>query len=197
MTPSPRVHPLAERFRRQLRTAARELPARPRRPLLEAIDAHLEEAAGPDATELEVRTALERLGSPEAIVAAAQPEGTRLRGAPVLEVAALLLLSLGSLVVPVLGWLVGAVLVLLSTRWTRVDKLLGILVWPGGFGALWLFGLAAPGVHSAFSCSQLAGQPLRCGSSGPPLALVVLLSVVLLGAPLLVLVRLAGRLRGG
>jgi hypothetical protein len=41
-------------------------------------------------------------------------------------------LVVGSLVLPVVGWLVGLVLLWRSRSWTPLEKLLGTLVWPGG-----------------------------------------------------------------
>jgi hypothetical protein len=41
-------------------------------------------------------------------------------------------LVVGSLVLPVVGWLVGLVLLWRSRSWTTLEKLLGTLVWPGG-----------------------------------------------------------------
>jgi hypothetical protein len=41
-------------------------------------------------------------------------------------------LVVGSLVVPVAGWLVGVALLWRSRTWTVGEKLLGTLVWPGG-----------------------------------------------------------------
>lgn len=42
------------------------------------------------------------------------------------------LILVGGVIVPVAGWVVGAVLLLASRRWTVRDKLAGLLVWPGG-----------------------------------------------------------------
>jgi len=42
------------------------------------------------------------------------------------------LLLVGGVIVPVAGWLAGAVMLLASRRWTLRDKLAGLLVWPGG-----------------------------------------------------------------
>lgn len=42
------------------------------------------------------------------------------------------LLLVGGVIVPVAGWLAGAVMLLGSGRWTLRDKLFGLLVWPGG-----------------------------------------------------------------
>jgi hypothetical protein len=41
-------------------------------------------------------------------------------------------LVVGSLVVPVIGWLAGLALLWISPTWTTGEKLLGTLVWPGG-----------------------------------------------------------------
>ncbi len=41
-------------------------------------------------------------------------------------------LIVGSLVLPIVGWLVGLVLLWRSRSWTILEKLLGTLVWPGG-----------------------------------------------------------------
>jgi hypothetical protein len=42
------------------------------------------------------------------------------------------LLLAGGVIIPVAGWLTGAVMLLGSRRWTTRDKLIGLLVWPGG-----------------------------------------------------------------
>ena len=86
-------------------------------------------------TEAGVRTMLERLGDPADIAAEARDRfGVQARPAtPWLEVAAIVLL-----VIPFLGWVLGAVLVWLSRLWTTRDKLVGTV---GGLswvlGGLW------------------------------------------------------------
>jgi hypothetical protein len=42
------------------------------------------------------------------------------------------LLLVGGVILPVVGWVAGAVMLLVSRRWTFRDKLVGLLVWPGG-----------------------------------------------------------------
>lgn len=132
------VHPLGEEYLRRLERAARVLPRGQREELLEEIRSHLEAGLPPDATETQARNVLDALGSPGDIVAAARPDHvpTR-RGAR--EVLALVFLVTG--LPPVLGWLVGVGLLVSSPLWSVRQKLLGILVWPGG--ALALTGLAA------------------------------------------------------
>ena len=68
---------------------------------------------------------LERLGSPEEIAAAAggAPERGRL------EQAALLVLA-ASFILPVVGYLIGAGLVLASQAWSGRDKSIGLLIPP-------------------------------------------------------------------
>jgi hypothetical protein len=64
---------------------------------------------------------LDRLGPPEDIVEAAQPHTAHSeRRAGKLEIAALI-----GLIVPVVGWLVGIVLVFASGVWSRRHKLIG------------------------------------------------------------------------
>jgi hypothetical protein len=45
---------------------------------------------------------------------------------------AVITLLVGGVVVPVLGWFVGAGMILASRRWRPWQKLLGLVVWPGG-----------------------------------------------------------------
>jgi hypothetical protein len=42
------------------------------------------------------------------------------------------LLLVGGVILPVVGWVAGAVMLLVSRRWTFRDKVVGLLVWPGG-----------------------------------------------------------------
>jgi hypothetical protein len=48
------------------------------------------------------------------------------------EVAALVLLPFGGVIVPVAGWLVGVFFLWASDAWTRREKVLGTLIVPGG-----------------------------------------------------------------
>lgn len=174
----------------RLARAADHLPASRRAELLEQIGAHIvsARAAGDADDEVGVRTVLDRLGEPEEIVAAAHdheerpPLGATWTGAPfvalrqphaVLEIAAFVMLTVGSFVVPAVGWLIGGSLLLLfgfpvgwligvvllwSSRRLRLgEKLLATLVVPGGPGMLWL----------------LARLPAQVCSTGPQSPTVV------------------------
>ena len=120
--------PLVDDYLRRLEAAAGGLPRERRSELIgeieEHVDAALAEAGGEDAA---VRNVLERLGSPEEIAAAAGPAPAPERGR--LELAALIVLSV-SFVVPVIGYLIGARLVLASKVWDGRDKFLALLIPP-------------------------------------------------------------------
>lgn len=187
------AHPLAQDYLRRLDRAARVLPSRDRHELLEQIRGHLDAGLAPDSSEAEVRTLLDSLGPPEDIVAAAGPEQeARRRG--VREVLALVLLVTG--LPPVVGWLVGLALLVWSPLWTARQKLLGALVWPGGY--VLSAGLLAV-TAGRTSCAVVpAGGPADCTSTGQsPLALTA--TVLILLAPLVVAAYLyvaAGRRSG-
>jgi hypothetical protein len=186
------THPLTADYLRRLEEAARLLPRRERDELVAQIREHLATGCPPDATEADIRNVLEELGSPEDIVAAAGPERPPMRrGAR--EAFALILLVTG--LPPLIGWLVGAGLLLWSPLWTGRQKLLGLLVWPGGY----VVALGAVGVSSSRdgSCPVSGtGDTASCtASSGPPVWSIVAV-IVFLVAPLLVaayLYRAAGR----
>jgi HAAS domain-containing protein len=187
------THPLANDYVKRLDRAAHVLPRRDREDLVAEIRTHLDSGLPPDATEADVRNLLDELGPPENIVAAAagpQP-ATPTRGAR--EVFALILLVTG--LPPVIGWLAGVGLLLWSPLWSTRQKLLGILVWPGGYPVL--FGL--PVMGSAISCPEPTGGPSNtptgCVSSGPSVWWIIA-AVIIAAAPLVVatyLYRAAGR----
>ena len=165
---------LVEDYLAQLRAEALVLPDDRREELVEEITAHIAEARQSDGSPMAVRNILDRLGDPADIVRAAAdtPPGSpawsgasgTVAGQPVaaatqpsrigaLEIAAVLFLLLGGIVIPFLGWAIGVVLLWLSPRWTTRDKLLGTLVWPGGLltPALLLVAGAAAGLLATSS----------------------------------------------
>jgi hypothetical protein len=147
------LHPLAEQYLDRLERAAAHLPRARRRELVGDIEAHLVEALGPDPSDAEVLTVLDRLGEPEEIAAAEAPRpepGADPRGLQ--EWAAVILLLLGGFIVGI-GWIVGLILLWASRAWTTRDKLIGTLLWPGGLVAPFIY---APSVliSSAEVCSN-------------------------------------------
>ena len=212
---------LVEDYLAQLRAEALVLPADRRDELIEEITAHIAEARQSDGSPMAVRNILDRLGDPADIVRAAAdtpPGSPAWSGAPgsgaghpvaaatqpsrigALEIAAVLFLLLGGIVIPFLGWVIGVVLLWLSPRWTTRDKLLGTLVWPGGLlaPALLLVAGAAAGLLAASvtACTsdpvvaplgsapqnvhQAATHCTTSGGVGLPPWLVITLGLVLL-----------------
>jgi hypothetical protein len=153
----------------------------------------------------DVLNLLEELGAPEEIAAAALEAGDRPvappgQGRPVLEIVALLLLSVGSLVVPILGWLAGVVLLWLSPLWTRKDKLIGTFLPPGGVGVLLLIGLYGGLGTGACDTLTVNGQVVQdtCAHGARyiwQITLAVVLLLVFLVLPIVTVAYLGRRLR--
>lgn len=215
-------------YLRQLSAAASALPADRADELLEEITTHIAEArcAGAAAGGSPgVRNILERLGDPADIVrAAAEPSPAQATVASgradrlgALEICAVIFLLIGGVVIPVLGWLVGVVLLWVSPRWRTREKLLGTFVWPGGLlapvvllGAAGLAGTiatsstdCAPGA-TVTSINAVTGQQIvqhqaaSCTASGglPPwlvIVITVLAMVAAIAGPIFTAARLLRR----
>jgi protein-S-isoprenylcysteine O-methyltransferase Ste14 len=112
--------------------------------------------------------------------------------------ATVLLLLVGGLVVPFLGWLIGVGMLWAGPRWTAREKLLGTVVWPLGPGGLLLLFLLLP--TSTQVCSRNPLNPTsQCTTSGwsvPSwLGTTVFLLVVVLGAAVAALLARRARRR--
>jgi uncharacterized membrane protein len=213
---------LIDDYLERLERAAHRLAPEQRAELLAEIREHIESARTADeiTSEAGLRELLDRLGEPEEIVAASagptptEPTSTgrpagmptgQLAGPPIvpprrslaLEIWAVVMLTVGSLI-PILGWLVGVVLLWLSPRWQVREKLLGTLVVPGGIGIL--IHLSAFLTRSCTTSYNSDGSVLEdtCGDHpvadvvGPIVAIVV--TILALVVPL-VLLHLARRRR--
>jgi len=154
----------------RLDRAAQVLSPDRRTELVEEIRDHITQAraSGDAGDEAAVRTLLDRLGDPDEIVAAARegdpvvppvPQAWPTRRPSIgLEICSVLLLTVGS-IIPLLGWLIGVVLLWSSRRWTVVEKLLATLIVPGGPLAIALLAVAVPGqVCSSSSLTQSDGS---------------------------------------
>jgi uncharacterized membrane protein len=126
------LHPLADAYLEGLRKAAQSLARSRREELLADIEAHLAEAAPADASEVDVRSALDRLGDPEQIVAAEAGDPPAAERSGALEWWGIIMLAVGGVVLPFIGWLVGVLLLWISRAWTVREKVIGTLVVPGG-----------------------------------------------------------------
>jgi hypothetical protein len=214
----------------RLRSAASVLPADRASELIEEITAHIAEAraeapAAP-AGSASVRNILDRLGDPADIVQAAAEQLREGPAVPGLAAASrpwpgsvgvrasitVLLLLIGGIVIPVIGWVAGVVLLWTSRRWCWREKLLGTLVWPGGLLAplvlLAIYGFAPTTVSTCSPGSpevtllNAAGQvivqhaataPHCSGPAGPPwlvIAIAAILMAAAIAGPIFTAVRL-------
>ena len=188
-----------------------QVPPSHRREILDGIREHIgaaratHSASRGDERDSDVLNLLEELGTPEEIAAAALGAGDRpvappTPGRPVLEIIALLLLSVGSLVVPIVGWLAGVVLLWLSPLWTGKDKLIGTFLPPGGVGVLPLIVLyGGPGTGACDTVTS-NGQVVQdtCAHGARyfwQITLAVVLLVVFLVLPIVTVTYLGRRLR--
>jgi hypothetical protein len=185
---------LVEDYLKRLNVELRDVPRARRRELVAEIAEHISEGRANLEVENEasIRTLLERIGAPEDIAAEARERFGVQRRSGALDVIALILLLIGGVVVPVIGWLVGVVLLWSSTAWTAREKLLGTLVIPGGL-ALPFFLFVYGG--STEMCVQRSGGPVTCvdDTSLARDVLMIVLFVVTLVAPLVTAAYLARR----
>ncbi len=119
-----------------------------------------------------------------------------------LEIAALILLPLGGIILQVIGWFIGVILLCSSRVWTTGEKLAGTLLFPGGLLApVWLT------IGVSFT-STACSPPIRqgqvtvqgCYETGPTVFMQVVqyvLFAALVIVPIAVAILLARRMRAG
>jgi hypothetical protein len=136
--------------------ALRDLPRDRRHEIVADIRSHIDSALAdiPMPSPAAVDQILDHLGTPDTIAAAAfaemPPTKTRIA---LRDVTTIVLLLIGGLVLPVIGWLIGAVMLWTSSAWRVKDKAIATLLLPGGMLApVFLFpfvwGLAAATVST-------------------------------------------------
>ena len=193
---------LIEDYLKRLNRELRDLPRTRRRELVDEIAQHISEARAGLAVEDEatIRMLLDRTGSPEDIAAEAlgRIDG-RSRGAGWKEVGALILVPIGGVILPVLGWFVGIALLWISDAWNTREKLLGTLLFPGGLlipAALGVMASESSGCGTIVN-PQLSPQTaaVKCPPAGGTEAWEIALVVILIGVPILMVVYLARRMR--
>ena len=199
---------LVERYLKRLDVELDDLPRDRRREIVDEIAGHIAEARGglEHETEADVRNILEGLGDPADIAEDARerfdvkPPVEPRRRASFTEVAALILLLVGGLVVPVVGWLIGVVLLWVSNAWNVRDKVIGTLLVPGGL-ALPVFLLIFAATSQGVSCSPVidtgSGSTITspCPDTSSTNYLAIAGAIVLILLPLVTTGYLAHRLR--
>ena len=174
-----------EHYLHDLKEELRDLPPARRRELLEEIREHIGEALAeiPEGEEAEVRNVLERVGEPAVIAEEARERfGIRRAKPGIREILTLILLPLGGFLW-IIGWAVGAILLATSQVWTSREKVIGLLVVPGGLLPAVFFGLMTGGKV----CSQLSSNGRVISEScsgGMPVWLAYVILAVLVGGPI-------------
>jgi hypothetical protein len=197
----PTTEKLVDDYLKQLDSELADLPPLRRKEIVEEISEHIAEAraAFPERDEVDVRNLLDRLGDPAEIAGEARERfGVQPRKSRALEIATLLLLLVGGVVLPVIGWLIGVVLLWVSDAWDSRDKLIGTLVVPGGLLlplALLTIGTSAGGGCSTPVPAAGAREAAACidGSGGINVLSLIAVTVLLL-APLVTTAYLARRM---
>jgi Protein of unknown function (DUF1700) len=191
------VDRLVDDYLKRLDRELAGIPRGRRNELVQEITDHIADARArlEHESEAEIRTLLDRLGDPADIAAEARE---RVTVQPArrnwVDVLALIMLLVGGLILPVIGWFIGVVLLWSSSAWTTGEKLIGTLLVPGGL--VLPLGLLVVGT-SAGGCSSPVGGPLECSPSNGTPFLGVGLAIVLFLTPLLTTAFLAHRMRKG
>jgi uncharacterized membrane protein len=164
--------PLVDDYLRRLEVAAAALPRERRMELVSEIEQHIEAALGEDGAgdEAAVRNVLERLGPPAEIAAEAGAD-TSAPERGWLETTAMVVLVL-SFVLPFVGYLIGAGLVLASKAWDGREKAIALLIPP-------LVVVAGGLVVLAGAASVADGESFDSGLG--PVEVAVLVAVALSG----------------
>jgi hypothetical protein len=151
---------LVEGYLDRLDRTLRDVPAARRKEIVAEIRDHIDEATSgsiADADEAEVRTILDQLGDPETIAEEARDRfDVPKRRAGWVEGLALAFLLIGGFIGPGLGWLVGVILLWVSSVWTIKDKIIGTAFVPGGLAGVFFMAAFA---MSAFSSSSSSCTP--------------------------------------
>ncbi len=211
-----RQHPLVTDFLARLQNeAAVRLPADRASELVADLRDHLRESIATDATESDVRNAVDRIGTPTDLVNEAAGCALASGGSPApnhgnrREMAALAMLVLSVLIaiaVPVAGLLLiaGLILVFMSTRWRRSDKALASVVYTLlGMPTVVIVGLVAPMTATSTTCTGTTTGPEAPSSaqvctstgSGAPTWLLILAAVGYLAVHTYTAIRLYRRAR--
>jgi hypothetical protein len=175
-------HPLVQDYLARLDRAAAGLPPEIRAELVADLSAHLDSALTPDSTDADVRNALQELGAPEAVAAAAYdgvpasaqqaptapipplPPGVPEPGASIwptpppspwgpIEIIAVIGLTAGTFLVPFVGPIVGLVMAWVSDKWTRKEKVIATVLCALPVFVLVIGGIGLVGMSSSSSSS--------------------------------------------
>ena len=169
---------LVDDYLRELDRSLAGLPRAQRKEIVSEIEEHIDDQLaelGSTPTDTETRNLLDRVGEPHLLaldardrfdIGSPQPRWT--------DYVALVLLPIGGLLIPVLGWLAGVAFLWSSKVWSDRDKLLGTLIVPGGLLLPAVLSLAAIEPENSDSSSTLVGLALIVGVIGPCVMVIYL-----------------------
>jgi uncharacterized membrane protein len=187
---------LVDRYLRDLREDLRDLPRSRQNELVAEIKEHIDVALAeePSQDESSVRNVLERLGDPADIASEARDRmGIRPARAGFRETAAVILLPIGGVLIPLFGWIAGLILLWSSPVWTSRDKWIGSLIIPGGLMLpVWFF-LTPTQVCSTTTGSNGAVTSTCGGPSGLSQVLILVAFALAVAAPIVTAIYLARR----
>lgn len=179
MTADTDLHPLAQAYLGRLAESARSLPRDDAAELVADISDHLREALPATPSEAEVRTVLDRLGTPQELVTAAGGPATHPGAPPTREprFGAVEILALVGLVgaellfvflpLAVLLWLAGVVLLAMSRVWSGVQKAWGLAALATGLPVVFTV-LALPVSGGTTVCGSDVSTSTPDGPTGTP-----------------------------
>ena len=210
---APHGDELVRDYLARLQSALAVLPADRREEIYGEVASHIDEQRGAlnDESDADVHNLLERVGDPAVLAATASDDGEVGVDPSTPQPQRVGAVEILALVLTPLLWPVGVILLWLSPAWNVRDKLIGTLLPPGGYPAL--FFLAVPGLllgsaetrsDSCITIRDAAGNVVSQTCNGaPPLpdwqqtlitVGVVGGAIVLLVLPILVGIYLATRL---
>lgn len=158
-------------YLKQLEAELSALPRAARQEVVEEISTHIAEARAGlrDESPAEILELLDRLGAPAEIAAEAWERfGLKPRKRTWVEIATLVLLPVGAVIIPVLGWFIGVILLWVSDAWNTRDKLLGTFVVPGGLALPFVLTETAGSGETCLSSFDNGGQLISRTCSGGP-----------------------------
>ncbi len=159
-------HPLVADYLARLKAEARRLPTDQASELVADIEEHLSAGLVDGASEIDVRNALDRLGTPQEVVAAGAP--VVLAPSPAkrsgwFEASAIICLVGAELLfflVPIsaAAWIAGLVLLAMSSVWNFREKVIGFVGLGTGFIAAFALIVAGSLVAVSSGCSSTASS---------------------------------------
>jgi hypothetical protein len=188
---------LVDRYLHELKLDLGDLPRSRQNELVAEIREHIDIALAEESTrgEADVRNVLERLGDPADIAKEAHERmGIRPAKAGLRETAAVILLPIGGVVIPLFGWIAGLILLWSSPIWTTRDKYIGSLIIPGGLMLPLMYFLGSAGSEVCGTVSGPRGTISTCpDSSGLSDAIRLAIFALTVAAPIVTAIYLARR----